>query len=308
MIRYLSLILFALLLFCVLGFAEETNLPLELLESTGDQFKSVLDNIGKDVTDTVTDKEIGFTGSAEDRIVAEFQAAQTAFTQANQASTPDKAKALYTTAVLHYEKVIEQGSVRRAELYYNLANAYLLKDDIGRAILNYRRAEKLHPANTDILKNLTFARTKRIDAVAVKTQQKVLKTLFFWHYDFSINARFITASICFAILFTLFTILIWRGRTTGIVVLCVVTVLLFAAFAGSIAVETFSSSRQKAGVIISPSVIARQGDGANYSPSFKDPLHSGTEFDLLESRPGWYKIQLSDGSQGWITTNSAELI
>ncbi|MCK4999988.1 MAG: hypothetical protein KAS23_10645, partial [Anaerohalosphaera sp.] len=162
----------------------------------------------------------------------------------------------------------------------SLANAYLLKDDIGRAILNYRRAEKLQPANSDVLKNLTFARSKRIDSVAVRTQQKVLKTLFFWHYDFTINARFVASCISFAVLFTLFTILIWRGRTTGVVVLCVLTILLFVAFAGSIGLETFNSSRQKAGVIISPSMIARQGDGTNYSPSFKDPLHAGTEFDL----------------------------
>lgn len=312
MMRYLFAILLSVVMFGSVGFAEESVLPLEKLDKPDEQFKSALESIGKiaDEQEPEPQSEDKATEavSDEDRIVAGFQAAQTAFRQANEAATPDQAKALYTKAILNYEKIIDLGNLSRADLYYNLANAYLLKEDVGRAILNYKRAEKLDPANADILKNLTFARTKRIDAVSVKTQQRVLKTLFFWHYDFSIGARFVVACICFSVLFIMLTIVVWRGRSTCIIVICVLTVMLLTAFAGSVGVETFTKARAKSGVIISPSVIARQGDGTNYSPSFKDPLHAGTEFDLLETRPGWFKIQLSDGSEGWITTNSAELI
>ena len=45
-----------------------------------------------------------------------------------------------------------------------------------------------------------------------------------------------------------------------------------------------------------------------YPASFKDPLHAGTEFDLLEQRPGWFHITLSDDNEGWIPDNSAEII
>ena len=55
-------------------------------------------------------------------------------------------------------------------------------------------------------------------------------------------------------------------------------------------------------------VVARQGDGKNYSPSFKDPLHAGTEFDVIETRPGWIHIKLFDDSDGWIPDKSAEMI
>ena len=48
------------------------------------------------------------------------------------------------------------------------------------------------------------------------------------------------------------------------------------------------------GVITADEVIARQGDGRSYEPSFKEPLHTGTEFDLLERRSGWFHIKLAD--------------
>jgi SH3-like domain-containing protein len=57
-----------------------------------------------------------------------------------------------------------------------------------------------------------------------------------------------------------------------------------------------------------PEVIAYQGDGQNYPPSFKAPLNAGTEFELIERRPGWFHIKLADGSEGWISQTSAELI
>jgi len=54
--------------------------------------------------------------------------------------------------------------------------------------------------------------------------------------------------------------------------------------------------------------VAYQGDGQNYPPSFKAPLHAGTEFELVEHRPGWFHIKLADGSDGWIPQSAAEII
>ena len=73
-------------------------------------------------------------------------------------------------------------------------------------------------------------------------------------------------------------------------------------------VETKTQVGRICGVITAKEVIARQGDGQNYSPSFKDSLHAGTEFDVLESRLGWIHIKLFDDSDAWIPSSAAELI
>ena len=45
----------------------------------------------------------------------------------------------------------------------NLGNAYLLKGNLGNAILNYRNARMLDESNVDIRKNLAFARSRCLD-------------------------------------------------------------------------------------------------------------------------------------------------
>ncbi len=249
----------------------------------------------------------GENALSEQEIYSQFTEANLLFDQGNAADGDDADK-LYGEAILHFEKIVDEGGIKNAGLYYNLANAYLLKGDVGRAIVNYRRSEKLDGSNTDIKKNLAFARSRRIDQVQIKTEKKVLQTLFFWHYDFSMKIRFFLACLFFAILCLGLTAILWFGRKTPLPAVCAISAILVLGFATSVSVEKVLSSKVNCGVIVDDSVLARQGDGHNYPPSFKDPLHSGTEFDLIKTQSGWYNIQLSDGSEGWVPQSSAELI
>ena len=238
-----------------------------------------------------------------------FDSANQAFRQANSiADDPDEARRLYEKAILNYEKIISDGRINNPRLYYNLANAYLLNGDIGRAILNYRRAEMLDKTDTNIQKNLAFARSRRIDKVIVKTEERIMKTLFFWHYDFSVRTKFLIACVCFAIVCTVLTVMTWGGRAFQWIATAVICSLLTICFLISVVIETRARGSDVAGVITAEEVVARQGDGRNYPESFKDPLHAGTEFDLIEHRPGWLHVKLSDSSDAWIPDNSAELI
>lgn len=237
-----------------------------------------------------------------------FNQANQDFRQANSTEEPEQAKRLYEKAILGFERIIDQGQVKNAKLYYNLANAYFLHGQLGKAILNYRRAAKINGSDENIKKNLAFARGKRIDKVAVKTEKRVLQTLFFWHYDLSIKTKFLLMCIFFGIVCVCITAAIWLGRTGPLMVVMAIFGILTICFLASVIVESRSQTSTICGVIISKEVVARQGDGQNYPPSFKEPLHEGTEFDLLENRTGWFHIKLSDDSDGWIPDDSAELI
>jgi tetratricopeptide (TPR) repeat protein len=264
-----------------------------------------------------------------------LQDANAAFQAANAANNSDVAKPLYDQAILLYEKIINQGGIQNAKLYYNLANAYLLKEDLGRAILNYRRAEKLDRSDLHIQKNLTFARSQRADRVETSAQRRVWETLFFWHYDFSGRTKFLLATIAWAALCLGLTALVWtrgsgdfgfRISDFGLkktnspnpqsairnpqwpLWAALLSAVLLAAFLTSLAVQTRREAATRPGVITAVEVVARQGDGPNYPPSFKDPLHAGMEFDLLEHRPGWFHLRLSDGSEAWIPDDTAGLV
>ena len=233
--------------------------------------------------------------------------ASAAVQQGYAAPEPDACRQLFDKAILLYEKIIDAGGIRNAGLYYNLANAYLLKDDLGRAILNYRRAERLDRSDLNIKKNLAFARSRRIDRVETAAPKRVLETLFFWHYDLSLRTKFLLACLAFAVLCLAGIAMIWRGRGTTSTAGAVLAGVLVVSLLASILVETRRRSSERFGVITTAEVVARQGDGPNYPPSFKDPLHEGTEFDLIEQRPGWLHIRLADGADAWIPEHAAEL-
>jgi hypothetical protein len=243
-----------------------------------------------------------------DEIYSLYNQANQNFRQANSTADTKQAAKLYEKAILGFEKIIEQGQVKNAKLHYNLANAYFLKGELGKAILNYRRAEKLDTSDENIKKNLAFARNKRIDKIAIKTEARVLQTLFFWHYDFSIKTKFLLMCVFFGIVCICISGITWFGRTGPLMAVMIICSVLTMCFFASVIVESSSKNSRVCGVITTKEVIARQGDGQNYSPSFKEPLHEGTEFDLLENRPGWLHIKLSDDSDGWIPDGSADLI
>ena len=245
----------------------------------------------------------------KEQAVSLFNQANQFFREANSITNdPNQAEKLYEKVVLNYEKIINEGGIRNPKLYYNLGNAYFLKEDIGRAILNYRRAEALDKTDANNQKNLAFARGRRIDKVAVKTEKRVLQTLFFWHYDFNNKTKFLLMCISLAMVCVSLTAMVWFGKAAPWIVTTVICGLLTVCFLTSVVLESRARSHHVSGVITAPEVIARQGDGPNYPESFKAPLHAGTEFDLLERRSGWFHIRLSDDSDGWIPDHSADLV
>ncbi len=232
------------------------------------------------------------------------------FRQANDLikTSPSQAHQLYDQAILRYRRIIEEAGVANGHLYYNIANAHLLKGDIGRAILNYRRAQRLIPDNADLARNLDFARRQRLDQVPIKAQKRVLHTLFFWHYDFADKTKFSLTGCLWTLACLAGSVWFWSRRGRLFLWLMVISFLVALCFAASVAVDRYNFHTHRQGVVIAESVIARQGDGDNYPVSFTEPLHSGTEFDLLEERRDWLRFELSSGDQAWIPAAAADII
>ena len=231
------------------------------------------------------------------------------FRQANETSLrdPGAARDLYQRAALRLERIVREGGVQNGRLFYNLGNAYFQAGEIGRAILNYRRAALYIKGDHNLAQNLSQARKARQDSFEEKQQTRVLRTLLFWHYDFSPRVRSWLLAIFSAVFWAAAAIKLRRSQWMPRTVLLVSAVLAFL-FVGSLVAEIVSGGRAEAGVILSPQVTARKGDGESYEPSFNQPLHAGTEFILLESRNDWHHVELPDGRQCWIPARSAGLV
>lgn len=231
------------------------------------------------------------------------------FRQANEQAETDgeAARALYRRAVQRFERVVREGGIHNGKLYYNIGNIHFRLGDLGRAILYYRRAERYIPDDVNLQQNLAFARRRRADLVPEKQEQMVLKTVLFWHYDLSLRTR--------SILLATFCLLFWGGLALRllrpgavpravVVAAGVVALLLF----GSILYQTEVQDALSAGVVVATEVVGRKGDGETYQPSFKEPLHAGTEFVLVERRAEWMQVELADGRRCWLPRSAVELL
>jgi tetratricopeptide (TPR) repeat protein len=245
----------------------------------------------------------------ERQVVDLYAQAKDLFRQANElaATSPEQAEDLYRKAAMRYERIIREGGVQNGKLYYNLGNVYFRVKDLGRAILNYRRAEQYIPNDPNLKQNLDYAREKRFDQIEERQETKVLKTLFFWHYDLSTKKRVIIFSLFFILLWAFAAMRIFAQNSYlrwGIALSFIFSLLLV----GSLVAEELSLRKTRPGVIISHEVVARKGNSETYEPSFKEPLHSGTEFTLIEDRGNWYQIELADARTCWIHSKDVALV
>jgi len=238
-----------------------------------------------------------------------FDRANELFSQAEAQSgtDPDKARPLFRQAALGYERLIAQGGIENGRLYYNIGNAWFQAEDVGRAILNYRKALQYIPNDPNLRQNLEYARNKRLDSIEVPQKTKVFQTLFFWHYDLSTPMKIRVFGILFTILWAVAGIRRLLNRPVfgwPFLLAFALTVLM----GGSLIAEAVILRQVKPGVVLDPSVIARKGNSENYAPSFTEPLHAGTEFELVEQRGTWYYIRLPDGRTCWVPAISAGLV
>lgn len=238
-----------------------------------------------------------------------FKEGNALFHQANEAAPRDggAASELYGKAILRFERLIREGGIENGKLYYNVANAYFRMNDVGHAILNYRRALELLPHDANLVRNLAYARQMRIDKIEASAPRRVAEILLFWHHDLTARIK--------AVLFGWSVVLAW-GCLAGALFRYPALLRRTAAGCGAVAllmlislvVEARTRNAFIPGVITASEVVARKGDGMAYEPSFQEPLHAGTEFRLLESRSGWRLVELGDGRKCWLPEKASELV
>ncbi len=226
------------------------------------------------------------------------------FRRAGETKDRKKAEDLYRKALLRYESLSRE--ITNGKLYYNIANVYFRLNDPGRAIVNYRRAERFIGDDPNLRRNLAAALKKQQDKIEAAQEDKLLQTIFFWHYDLSYELRL----LIFAVVYIVFWIIAWLyfGSRIKIPQWLLALFLIFSLSLGVSLLLDHNRQGAKRGVIVAPEVIARKGDSSSYQPSFEEPLHAGTEFTLLGKRASWLHIELRDGRRCWIPGHKAEII
>lgn len=223
-----------------------------------------------------------------------------------QQDRPEHARRLFQSAAQRFAGVIATG-VRNGRLEYNLGNCYLQMGDIGRALVHYRRAERITPRDPLLIDNIKEAQSRCLTPIPATRRSALLRSIFFWHYQTSFDSRCKFAVVTYAafwLLLALRSVVRRRSVSTGAVcagVLCM-------AVAGSLAYDQWSLRSAAPGVVTGMDVVAYKGPGTGYQRRFEQPLQPGVEFVLKERRGDWWDIELPDGNEGWIRKEAASLV
>ena len=132
----------------------------------------------------------GAQGVSRPQLRLQLRAALEAFDRGSAllTSAPDESTAAFREARDKFQAAVDAG-IENGQLYYNLGNTHLRLGEIGRAIANYRRAERLTPGDGRLKANLRFARSLRRDHIVTSGERALLQTVFFWHYFLPLRAR-----------------------------------------------------------------------------------------------------------------------
>jgi tetratricopeptide (TPR) repeat protein len=223
------------------------------------------------------------------------------------------AQQLFRRALGGFESLQRDG-IQNGRLYYDIGNTYLQLSDVGRAIVNYRRALRLAPEDDRIRKNLQRARDLCQLQVPLPATSAVVETLLFWHFDTSLAARLRFTLVVYILLWLLLLarLFILRGVPAFAWTVRVVAAIVLLTGA-SVAWEIFAQRHQVEGVVVAGEAALRKGNGDYYEPQLDQPLSAGVEFRVLESRQdvqggAWYLIRLRDGKEGWLRADQADVI
>jgi tetratricopeptide (TPR) repeat protein len=207
---------------------------------------------------------------------------------------------------------LREGGIQNAKLEYNIANAWMLTGDYGRAIASYRRALVLEPGNAVLREGLEAARRR----AGVVAPAEGVRTIARRGVDLARRAQGVappgvwigTAGVLWMVGWAaLGARVVWRTRGMGRLALG--SWALAGLAIGAPVSDALDQRTSTLAVVVSKDVVARTGPSEGvYEPAFKEPLRAGLEVRIRERRGAWARVALPENREAWVRWEQIEVI
>ncbi len=247
---------------------------------------------------------------------AEEQAAAPTMEAAEQLASEvlwDQANTAYINNDYHqaeelYLTILQRGE-RSAKLYFNLANAYFKREELGQAILYYHRALRLQPGDEDIRYNLSVAEARTKDTIDQIPDFFFTEWMRSIRHLMSANAWTAWSLIWFAVMLGALLFYLLSARlilrkvgfyATLISLLCFIASTIFASG------QSREQQSQSEAIVMSSSAAVKSSPDRSATDLFI--LHEGTKVEITNNLENWCEVMIADGKKGWTERSKIEII
>ena len=211
----------------------------------------------------------------------------------------------YDEAIKEYEKLLASG-VESGHAHYNIANCYFKKDELGRAILNYERAKRLMPKDSDLRSNYEYALSKaEKDHSAVQYKNVFIRINNKIFEGFTLDGMTLfLSSLWLLIVICLGVSMFMSDMRTYMFILIGISIMLMLT--GAIEFKERRDALNSESIIVDKAAEARFAPFDTGTVYFK--LLEGDKVYIIDSKDDWCRVKRPDGKLGWVKSSSLELI
>jgi tetratricopeptide (TPR) repeat protein len=231
------------------------------------------------------------------------EAALDYFTQGNEKYKQDD----FSGAIELYEQALAEG--QNGEIYFNLGNAWLKEGSLGRAMLNYRRAQSWLGSDDDLMTNIELIQKSAIDERVVPDTGIIYKSSAWFYNLFSLNQTTILAIMIYWLVMICIILIILLpfsglGRISRVGLWILVPLLILLTL--SLSMKIYSDRTNTPAVVVTETadVLLEPKDGADMLYE----IHDGYELNVLIRDTDWSKVNLGPGQIGWMKNEAYEII
>jgi hypothetical protein len=220
-----------------------------------------------------------------------------------------KARPHFLRSAEHFERIWDSGG-RTPAVACNLAQAYFLAGDIGRAIGAFRRGLRIDPHDRDLRRGLDFVRGQvsypLTGDVAAAARPRDVATATD-HIGLSLPRLALGVLVAAAGGWYLLARAWLGGRRRGLAFVASSIIVMAYVLAAGLWWEDRRVRAEWARpfAVVSDWTEFLTGNSDEYPRRIDGRLPAGVEVRILGERGGWLHVELADGTAGWLPSSRA---